>query len=145
MDVDALGEWIVYCIEQNITGTYNATSPPGQLDMGELLATCQRVSGSDATLTWANAEFLEKNEVGPWMDMPCWMPAEGEYSGFGSVSVERAVAAGLAFPPITETVRNTLDWWNTLPEERRNGDLRAGLGAERETEVLEVWHAEHGS
>jgi 2'-hydroxyisoflavone reductase len=56
------------------------------------------------------------------------------------VSVARAVAAGLRFRPVAETSRDTLAWWEGLPEERR-AKLRAGLSAAREAEVLAAWRA----
>lgn len=139
MDVNDLGEWIVYCLEQKVVGVYNACSPPGWLDMGKLLDTCKRVSGSDATFTWAPSKFLEDHEVQGWSEMTCWMPPEGEYAGFSQVKSERAVHDGLAFRPISETVRDTLDWWRTLPQERRE-KMRAGLAAEKEEKVLAAWH-----
>jgi 2'-hydroxyisoflavone reductase len=139
MDVNDLGEWIVYCLENKVVGVYNAVSPAGWLDIGGLLDTCKRVSGSDASFTWVSSKFLDEHEVQGWTEMTCWMPPEGEYSGFGKVSVDRAVAHGLAFRPISETVRTTLDWWKTLPEERRE-KMRAGLAAEKEEKVLAAWH-----
>ncbi len=139
MDVNDLGEWIVYCLENKVVGVYNAVSPPGWLDMGGLLNTCKRVSGSDASFTWASSKFLEDHEVQGWSEMTCWMPPEGEYAGFNQVKSERAIRHGLSFRPISETVRDTLDWWRTLPKERRE-KLRAGLAAEKEEKVLAVWH-----
>ena len=41
---------------------------------------------------------------------------------------------------MTETARDTVDWWNEQPEDRR-AEPRAGLSAEREQEVLAAWKA----
>ena len=38
--------------------------------------------------------------------MPCWIPTGGEYDGFGTRSIARAVAAGLTFRPLTEIVED---------------------------------------
>jgi 2'-hydroxyisoflavone reductase len=56
------------------------------------------------------------------------------------VSNARALAMGLRFRPVTETARDTLAWWKTLPAERR-ANPRAGLSPEREREVLAAWTA----
>jgi 2'-hydroxyisoflavone reductase len=56
------------------------------------------------------------------------------------VRIDRALAAGLRFRPLDETVRDTLAWNETRPEERRTS-LRAGMSAEREAEVLAAWRA----
>lgn len=143
MDVRDLAEFVVRCCEEATMGVFNATSPAGELTMGELLDSCQRVSGSDATFTWADAAWLEKKEVAAWSDMPVWVPLTGTEAGHPWIDVSRAVAAGLRFRPISETVRGTLDWWASVPLERRDAPMKAGVTAEREKELLAAWHAEH--
>ena len=140
IDVRDLAEFIIRCAERNTTGVYNADSPAGEMTMGEMLEKCRRVSASDARFTWADAEFLAEQEVAPWSDMPVWMPDDDDYAGFGQVSSRRALKKGLTCRPITETIRDTLDWWDGQPEER-TAKLRSGLDPEREAEVLKVWHA----
>jgi 2'-hydroxyisoflavone reductase len=137
----------VHCMEQRIGTTFNVTGPHPRtpLNMKRLLETCQRVTGSDAGFTWVPGAFLEEHEVSAWMNMPCWLPAEGEYAGFGTRSVAKAVGAGLVFRPLEDTIGDTLDWYDELPEDRREGvTARAGLSAEREAEVLAAWHARQG-
>jgi 2'-hydroxyisoflavone reductase len=51
--------------------------------------------------------------------------------------VDRAVEAGLVFRPLAETVRDTLEWDRSRPEEERG--RKAGLPREREREVLDAW------
>ena len=143
IDVRDLAEFVVRCLEEKTTGTFNATSAPGELTMGELLESCRRVSGSNATFTWADAAWLEKKEVAAWSDMPVWVPLEGSEAGHPFIDVSRAVKAGLRYRPISETVRGTLDWWATVPQERREAPMKAGITAEREAELLAAWHAEH--
>jgi 2'-hydroxyisoflavone reductase len=144
IDVRDLAEFIVHCAETNTNGTFNATSPAEQLTMGELFDTCKTVSGSDAEFTWVSKEFLEENEIAAWSDMPVWVPLGGEEGGHAFIDVSRAVKAGLAFRPIAETVRGTLDWWATVPQERRDGPMRAGITMEREAELLAKWHEAEG-
>lgn len=139
IDVRDLANFIVHTIERNITGVYNADSPMGQRTMKDLLTTCKKVSGSDANFVWVDAEFLAEHSVRPWQDMTCWVPQEGDYAAFGRVSTAKAMTNGLKCRPLAETVRATLDWWETLPEERRER-MRAGLAADREKEVLAAWN-----
>ena len=109
---------------------------------GSLLDSCKKMSGSDATFTWADAAFLEEHEVNGWSDLPCWLPAEGDYAGFSSVSVAAAMKRGLTFRPIEATVADTLKWWKMQPEnEEKRTETRAGIKPEREAEVLAAWHA----
>ncbi len=140
IDVRDLAEFIVHCAEEGTGGTFNATSPPDQLTMGELFDSCKSVSGSDVEFTWVSAEFLEENEVAAWSDMPVWVPLVGEEAGHPFMDVSRAVAAGLTFRPIGETVRGTLDWWANVDQERKDKPMRSGISAEREAELLGMWH-----
>ncbi|RKZ15112.1 epimerase [bacterium] len=146
IDVRDLGEWVVHCAENEVNGVFNATSPPEQLTLGEMLTACKEVSGSDAEFTWVTTEFLDENEVGAWMDLPVWVPLEGDDAGHPFINVNAAVKAGLAYRPIRETVRGTLDWWDMLGEEDRNsfGLGRAGISREREVELLQAWHSRQG-
>ena len=144
IDVRDLAEFIVHCAETGTNGLFNATSPAEELTMGELFDTCKTVSGADATFTWVDTGFLEENEVAAWSDMPVWVPLDGEDAGHPYINVARAVGAGLTFRPISETVRGTLDWWVTVPQERKDGPMRSGISAEREAELLAKWHAAKG-
>lgn len=144
IDVRDLADFIVRCIEQGTNGVFNATSAPGELTIGEMLDACRRVSGSDATFTWADSAFLEAHEVSAWTDMPVWVPLDGEDAGHPFTDVSRALKAGLVYRPISETVRGTLDWWATVPQERRDAPMKAGLNAEREAELLKAWHEARG-
>ncbi len=143
IDVRDLGDFIVHCAEQNINGTFNATSPPNEMTMGEIMDTCKAVSGSDATFTWVSADFLKEHGVSAWTDMPVWIPLDSEDGGQPFVEVGRALGAGMRFRPLSETVRDALDWWATLSaaDQERFGLARAGLKPEREAELLAAWHA----
>ncbi len=128
------------CMERRLGGTFNVTGSP--TPVRRMLEACREASGSKATFTWVPADFLAEQGVAPWGHMPCWIPPEGEYAGFGSRSIARAVAAGLSFRPLVETMRDTLAWLDELPADRREQiSSRAGLSAEREAEVLAAWHA----
>ena len=67
-----------------------------------------------------------------------WLPVK-RLAGFVATSI-RAVAAGLKYRPLAVTAKDTLEWWATLPEERR-ASPRTGLAAEKEARVLAAWHA----
>lgn len=143
VDVRDLAEFTVAAVEQSATGAFNVTGPEGGMPIGDLLDACRRVSGSDAEFIWADAEFLEAQQVRPWADMPVWLPPTGDYAGFGSVDVSRALGKGLSFRSVEDTVKDTLAWFATLPEERR-AKLKSGLTPEREGEVLQALRARGG-
>jgi 2'-hydroxyisoflavone reductase len=114
------------------------------LTMRGMLGAIRSASGSDAELVWADTPWLLEQGVQPWQEMPAWVPPTFPgYEGFGQLSAERAAKAGLTVRTAEDTAKATLDWWLTLPEDRRRA-LRAGLDAEAERKVLAAWDARDG-
>ena len=74
--------------------------------------------------------------------LPIWNPKSGEHGGSGTFSGAAARAAGLHNRPERETARNLLAWWDTQSEERR-ADMKAGLPAEHEAELIAAWKAKN--
>ncbi len=144
IDVNDLAMFIVRCAERNITGTFNATSPAGELNMGELFESCKKVSGSDATFTYVSYAFMQEKELQEWSDIPVYVHLEGPEAGHPFINVNKAVRQGLTFRPISETIRDTINWWATVSRERKDRPMRSGLTAEREKEALEAWHDKNG-
>lgn len=140
IDVRDLGEWMVRMVEAGRTGVYNADGPHHRWSVGEVLETCRAVSGSRARLTWVDADFLLAHGVEPWSELPFWFPEDDpQLRGAHEVPVEKAVAAGLTWRPLADTVRDTLAWDRSRTEEE-NG-RRAGMSREKEREVLTIWNA----
>ena len=136
IDVRDLAKWMIVALRDNHVGLYNATGPAEKTTIGALLESCKQVSKSDAEFVWAPADFLAAQEVGPWIQMPMWVPPnDAEFAGLLQVDVSKAIAAGLTFRPVSETIEATLKWWHEQPEERRN-KMRAGIPPEKEADVL---------
>ncbi len=133
IDARDLAEWIVRMIESGGTGVYNATGPAYPLTMGEVIETCRAAAAGDARPVWIGEDLLAAHQVGAYVEMPLWIPAA--FGGLTAVDIGKARAAGLAFRPLAETVRDTLAWATA-----RQADyaMRAGLSAEREAELLEA-------
>jgi 2'-hydroxyisoflavone reductase len=146
IDVRDLAAFLVKLIEDRTYGIFNANGPAsGDMTIGAMLDACRRATESDATFTWASAEFLAEHEVGPWMDMPVWVPPADGMEGFHRKSMARALAAGLTTRPIDETIIDTLTWLDdeyipSLAERDRAyepGVSAPGITREREAELLE--------
>ncbi|HSJ90386.1 MAG TPA: SDR family oxidoreductase [Anaerolineales bacterium] len=133
IDVRDLSEFIIKLIEDNASGIYNATGPEPELFMGEFLDACKLVSGSVATFHWASEEFLKEHEVAPWSDMPVWIPDTDDETGFSRLDISKAVKAGLKFRPLEETIRDTIAWAETRPQDH---EWRAGLDPTKEKILL---------
>lgn len=125
-----LADWILDLAEQRRTGVFNATGPAEPLTMEQLLVECRAATGSDASFVWREAGVLKRNGVAAWSDLPLWLGADPAVAGFLAVNVSKAIAAGLRFRPLAETIRETLEHAETTPE--------AGLDPARERELLAV-------
>jgi 2'-hydroxyisoflavone reductase len=133
-----LAAWMVQMTADRQPGTFNATGPAKLLTWGDLLAACQSAGSTPSRLTWVADDFLLAQGVDPWQDLPLWIPASAENApGLYTIDCRRAVAAGLTFRPLIETVGDTLAWVN-----RRGSDWsgKVGLTLARETAVLQAWH-----
>ena len=136
-----LAEWTIRLVEQKTFGTFNATGPQHPLTVAEMLHGIKAVTTAGAQFTWVSADFLEAQKVAPWGDMPVWIPPAGEYAGFGSRSIARAVAAGLTFRSLADTASATLAYHESRDAERK-AKFRSGIKPEREAEVLAAWKKE---
>lgn len=139
IDARDLAEFAIRVCEDHTTGVYNCTGPRSLLTIAEMLGGIRSVMSSDCYLTWVDATFLEKQSVRPWIDMPAWVPPTGESAGFARRNISRALSKGLTFRPLAITAKDTLDFYESEPEERK-AKLRAGLAPDREKAVLAAWH-----
>jgi 2'-hydroxyisoflavone reductase len=135
IDARDLAAFILQLIEDGRSGLFNATSPRGMWTMGEVLRTCAEAAGTQPAWDWAPSGWLLEQGVGPWMELPLWLPAEGEHAAFMRVQTPRAEEAGLLLRPLADTVADTLAWWQALPTEAR-AFPQTGLAPEREAALL---------
>jgi 2'-hydroxyisoflavone reductase len=140
IDVRDLAEWTLTMVENARTGSYNADGPATPIAMQKVIETCLQVSQSDAQLTWVPDDFLLEHKVGPWMEMPLWIPeSDPESAGFFAFYCSKAIREGLTFRPLADTVRETLRWAQSRPKDH---PWRAGMTRERETELLNLWRTQ---
>jgi len=139
IDVRDLSEWILKMVERKATGIYNTSGKPKKVTMQRLLDTCKTVNKSDASFTWASEEFLLKENVAAWSEMPLWLPEEAapHLRGFMFINSDKAVNEGLHYRSLNDTIRDTWDWYQS---NRTNDQLKAGIELEREQAVLRKWH-----
>jgi 2'-hydroxyisoflavone reductase len=139
IDVRDLAEWILEMVERRATGIYNADGPDSPCSMETLLETCRTANGSQASFTWVSEQFLHEQQVGEWIEMPLWVPeTDPQYAGFFAVSSQKAIRMGMKFRPLVDTVRLTQEWAAARPADYV---WRAGISRQRESHLLEAWHA----
>jgi 2'-hydroxyisoflavone reductase len=136
-----LADFTISMVEKGATGIYNATGPASPLNLKEVVDQCLETTGSGASITWVSTEFLNEKGVQPWGDLPSWIPAQGPLAYMQSADIGRAVANGLTFRPLSETILDTLAYLAGRPG---GPDLKAGINLDREKELLEEWHSREG-
>ena len=139
IDVRDFANFTVDCLEQKTPGIFNTVTPLRSFRMGDLMQDSLAVTGSDMTPVWVDKDFISENEVAEGGGLPIWEHPDGEYAPLSLVDGSRAAAAGLKNRPTRETARDTMNWWKTLPADRSE-NLRAGLSAEKEADLLRSWH-----
>jgi 2'-hydroxyisoflavone reductase len=129
VDARDLARWLVTLGMHGPGGTFNATGPAEPLTFAELLERMRGAVGSNANVVWIDEQRVLEADVQPWSELPLWLPGD-EYAGMTQADIGRALAAGLTFRPLEETVVDTLRWDRSLP-----GD-RPTLAHDREQEIL---------
>jgi 2'-hydroxyisoflavone reductase len=129
VDARDLGAWLVKLALEGPGGVFNATGPAERLSFVELLDRMRATIGSDANLVWTDEQRILAADVQPWTELPLWLPGS-EHAGMARADISRALAAGLTFRPLEETIADTLAWDGAVP-----GD-RPTLRQEKEQEIL---------
>jgi 2'-hydroxyisoflavone reductase len=140
IDVRDLTEWIIYLLENETHGVFNATGPASPMTMQEFVYGMRAATSSEVTWTWIeDYYFLTEHEI--LVAIP-WILPVGDNLGSQRINIDRAKAAGLTFRPVALTAMETLDWYysDALTDEER-ADPPMALTPEREAEVLRAWKA----
>jgi len=137
IDARDLAAFTLRVCTDDIAGTFNIATPPRRHALGELLETSAAAGGVPLDVAWCDAAFMKEHGLTVTEQddpFPLVVPDEPNAHLFDT---SRAVAAGLTFRPLAETVADTLAW----DRERGVDALQAGLSRERERELLELFDA----
>lgn len=133
-----LAEWNLRLAADGVSGLFNGTGPWPPYTFRQVLDACAAAGADDAEVVWVDEQFLIEREVGPWIELPLWLPAGQGHDGLSAIDVTRAVEAGLTFRPLDVIVRDTLAWDATRDPAAR---MKAQLTPEKEAEILAAWRA----
>jgi len=111
IDARDLADWCVRLSEGQRTGYFNAVGPKSLLTMQQFLQACRSAVGCNARFSWVSDEELIAAGAEAWTELPLWIPENDEESGGLFLGDnKRAVAAGLTYRPILDTIKETLEW-----------------------------------
>ncbi|RQN33887.1 NAD-dependent epimerase/dehydratase family protein [Paraburkholderia tropica] len=138
IDARDLAEWIVLLTERSTSGVFNATGATVQTTMAQLLDCCVAEVGREACLHWLDDDTVTATDVEAWTELPLWIPENHpEFGGFMRANNDRAIAAGLTFRSMRQTVADTLAWSREVPDEPPSPVKVVPLSPERELAILE--------
>jgi len=125
IDVRDLAAWLVGAAVEHVGGVFNLVGRP--MPFAALIEAC-RAPGVAADVVWVPSDLLVREGVEEWMGIPLWIASEG-WRAANRVDGSRALAAGLRFRPLAETVEAA----------RANPPVGGGqtISLEREQELLE--------
>ena len=134
LDVADLAAWIVLAAEERLDGPFNACGP--SIPLTEILAAARRVAGAGAPPPrGVPPEVLAEAGIAAWMgpaSLPLWID-DPEDRYFGKMDTTRALAAGLRFRPLEETLAAAL-----VHEQVREAPRGAGLTDEEEIRLRDL-------
>ncbi len=136
VDARDLAVFMLDHLRAGTSDVYGVTGPAEPLVWGTFLPLASDVSGSDAELSWVDRPTLEA-ELGDEMDEALPL-RDYAYQGLHRYDVGKAIAAGMTYRPLGQTIADTLEWDRSRD---RSEPMRAGLTGERERSVLEAWRA----
>lgn len=142
IDVRDIAKWMIHLIEQQASSTYNGAGPKGFMNMEQFLAEGKNAFSIDYNLIRIDDyEFLEENGLS--FMAPYVMPSE-KFMGITRANNDKALASGLSFRPVSETVKDTYDWWisSAIESERRqNFEINPEGVSAKENEIIDKWLA----
>lgn len=134
IDARDVAGWILKMLEGMRSGVYNAVGPHHRLTFEQFLSTCQRVVASECRLIWTNEDFLLRNEVRPWTELPLWVP---EFiRGLQEINANKAFSQGLICRPLEATLLDTYEW---MLSAKPSWPGQPWLTPAKEAELLAAW------
>lgn len=130
IDTRDLADFLTLAVHVPLTGVFNATGPVPPVTMVDLVEEAARASGAELRVTVIDDDFLSAEAIET--ELPLWTNDPG-WVAWAQIDVSRALAAGLRFRPVADTVAATLAHSPPIPG--------VGLEPEREAELLAAWHA----
>ena len=142
IDIRDISNWMIKIVEEGNTSTYNAAGPGFKMNMQQFVYGAHAVFNSSVNyISIDDYDFLEKHEFrfqAPWI-----LDQDPKFAGISNVNIDRILNSGVAYRPLSETIRDTYDWWysDAVTEERRNNFLLAEQSMiNRQDALITAWN-----
>lgn len=145
IDVRDIAAWMIRLIEDKAAGTYNGAGPNGFMNMAQFIDKAKPAFDRPHNLIRIDDyAFLEENGLS--FMAPYVMPSE-KFKGITRANMQKALSTGLKFRPISETVKDTYEWWvsSAIDSDRRKAyESNPDSVNFKEKEIINKWLARKG-
>ena len=151
VDVKDVGNWLVQIAERDLPGAFNVIGPRRRTNFREYLEQVRAATGNRANLVWIPDDFVVAQHFDDFNNWPSYRPLKRtKFPGFYQQSAARAIAAGMTFRPLEQTVADELRWFPLyrganfdfggvgMPKDAPYW-LRSGIPRARELALIEAW------
>jgi nucleoside-diphosphate-sugar epimerase len=140
IDVRDAARFVVDQVQRGAHGAFNVGAPADGRTYGDMVRACAGTVAAGALaapkLVWVDEDWLVDQGVRQWTELPLWRNAAAPWS----VSVDRAVAAGLRCRPLADTAADTWRWLNGGGRVIDNKRLAGyGIDQAREATLIARW------
>jgi len=138
IDVRDLAEFMVKLLEDKRSGVYSVAGPKQPLLAHDFYRAAASAIGARVTFVDVDDyDFLAEHKIEEAIP---WAMLKGNDDGMMSVKNDKAIAAGLEFRPLADTVRDTLAWWPSVPQARRDAP-HFSIKPDQEAKAIADWKA----
>jgi 2'-hydroxyisoflavone reductase len=136
IDTNDVGRFAIMASENNFIGVYNCTGPmKEQLLWKDFLTYSKKHFNSKTELVWANEDFLKRNEVYSFSDLPLWAPLS-EDKGFMQISNKKLIQTGFKYTSVNTTLDDCMKWYKDhIDQNVKFGTTDFNVGLERSKEL----------
>lgn len=142
IDVRDVASWMIRLIENKSAGTFNAVGPAKSIGIHDFVKEAHSAFDSEASfINIDDYDFLKEHHV-PYL-VP-WIMPDGNNIGSALVNNKQALANGLMFTPLTQTMIDTHHWWyneDSITEHRQKFESNPNTVLSREKDIISSWKA----
>lgn len=127
-----LADFCLHLLHLDASGIYQATGPQFAMTWGDIFDEAALLAGTGYEIVRPPFDWLKQQGI---PSLPAQFPSESELPGLYRVNIQKGLEAGLKFKPLADTVRDTLEWRETVPD-----PLKVGLQESKEEELLKAYN-----
>jgi 2'-hydroxyisoflavone reductase len=135
IDVRDLAAFMLRLVEDDASGIFNAIGPMPPMTIATFLDGASAALKVTPRFVWVDDDAtLQAHKIDGIVP---WILTRGNDLGHTTIRTVRSMEAGLTHRPLAETVRDTLQWFSTLPAERR-ATAKWAVSRDTEREILKA-------